>query len=410
MVRSRNCLRSPTASSKPARGDRLKLIVIAFLFNLPYQAVRAARDAGYEVHVLGKDTARGFKYSLACSGYRDFAYRPGRDSLDAAAEEISRYIRDVGASAVLPGDVVSTRLLIAIRDRLPVPSCLLPEAQTFDMFNDKWLFYQFCRLTGVRVPDTRIVDSPARVARAVEDGTLTLPLVVKPVIGMAGSGVRILRHNGDLGDIYCNGDAPLLVQSFIEGRDRDISVVANRGTITAYAVQFRKHRRFDFADSDQLRDMAKRLVTTSGFEGVAHFDGIEQDGTGDIYLLECNPRFWFTMFALIGAGMNVVTLCMAGNSSSADAPITVTRPIVPVGRCVIRDFLSLSWSPALFSMLRYYLADLPGVVCHRRHMFADDKPGPGDIRDQLTQLASLTRDARRAATPADARRIATTAI
>ena len=367
----------------------MKLVVISFVYDLAYNIIRCARDAGYEVYVLGRDTAKGFKYTFACDGFREFSYRPGRDSMDAAIVEISDYVREIGAVAVLPAGIVSTRLLIEIGDRLPVRTCPLPSADTFDAMNDKWAFAGLCQAAGVRVPATRLVTGHEEILQGLRDGSLTLPLVVKPVMGMGGNGVRILRNNGDLAELAVNTHRPMLVQTFIKGRDRDISILARGGKLIAYAVQFRKNGHYDFADSAQLRALVETLVAYTGYEGVAHFDAVEEAGSGEFYLIECNPRFWNSMFVLKIAGLNMVSLSLDHDRYDAEAPMTVERQVIPVGRRAVKDFLTLSWRRGLFRVLSYYLRDLLGTITVCTKLFDDNRPGPGGLDDQLMQLSHL---------------------
>jgi carbamoylphosphate synthase large subunit len=308
-------------------------------------------------------------------------------------DEISRHVADVNACAIIPGDTIATRLLVAIRDRLPVRTCLLPTAAVFDQFNDKWLFFQYCRRIGIRVPDSRRVAGSDAVLRGLADGTFRLPLVVKPRLGMASSGVHILRHERDIRrllDVPPTQSGPLLVQTFIEGTDRGISVVARAGTVVAYAAQTVHDRRHDLTERPDLRAMAERIVATSGFDGAANFDAVEEAASGDCYILECNPRFWFSIVALLAAGLNMVAHSLAEDGGAVDRPATVTRPMVPLGRAAITDVVGFAWTPALFAVWRYYLRDIPGVLCGQLPAFQNRRPGRGDIPDQMRQLADLS--------------------
>jgi carbamoylphosphate synthase large subunit len=272
----------------------------------------------------------------------------------------------------------------------------------FDKLNDKWLFFQHCRQIGIRVPDSRRMASPDAVLRGLSDGTLKLPLVVKPLLGMASSGVHILRDERDIQrfrGLAPTQSGPVLAQRFIEGTERGISVIARAGTVIAYAAQTVRDRRFDLTDRPHLRAMIERIVAASGLDGAANFDAIEETATGDCYILECNPRFWFTMATLLAAGLNMVAHSLA-EDGGPDGPATVTRPMVPLGRAAIADFLGLAWTPALFAIWRYYLRDIPGVLCGQLPAFQNRRPGRGDIPEQMRQLAELSRQTSARAAPA----------
>jgi len=54
------------------------------------------------------------------------------------------------------------------------------------------------------------------------------------------------------------------------------------------------------------------VVQAGGYTGVAHLDARLADD-GSISLLECNARFWSSIFALASAGVNFVEWGMAGD-------------------------------------------------------------------------------------------------
>jgi hypothetical protein len=365
----------------------MRILQLAFAYQLQYVVMRCAHLAGHEVHVLGAGHARGFRYSLACSSYHELEHVPGRDALDDIVAEVIHWIGKLGAEAVLPSDALSTRLLIAIADRLPVGTCPLPVASCFDALNDKWQFFEICRNANIRVPRTWLFTSVGEIQAALAERRLGLPLVVKPVDSMAGSGVIFIRDRAGLAQLDICSYSPLLVQRLVPGVDRGISVLAREGKLLAYAVQRRESGTFDFSDNVMLKEMAERLLAVSGFTGVAHFDAREEAETGLIYLLECNPRFWYSMFALAAAGLNMVDIALSTDPARLLAPC---ERIVDIGRHLARKFLRLRPSRADWWMARYYLRDIPGAIADRRRLFDDNRLGPWDIDSQRALLHELT--------------------
>ena len=161
------------------------------------------------------------------------------------------------------------------------------------------------------------------------------------------------------------------------------------GKLIGYAVQFRKHGQYDFANSAQLRALVERLVAYTGYDGVAHFDAVGVEGSGEFYLIECNHRFWSSMFVLKIAGLNMVSLSLDHDRYDAGAPVTVERQVIPVGRRAVMNLLTLSWRRGLFRVLSYYLHDPLGTITVCTKLFNDNRPGPGGIDDQLLQLSHL---------------------
>lgn len=368
----------------------MKLIAIAFVYDLAYHTLRCARSAGHEIHVLGAATGRGLRVSPRFASYRDLNYGPERDSFDVAVAEITARIAATGAKCVVPTDIVSTRLLIAIRDRLPIGTTLLPTADLFDAVNDKQRFAALCVTHGLPTPETWLYADGKAVIGALENGTLRLPLVIKPVIGMGGLGVDLIRSETDLVRVATHKSAPLLVQRLIEGRDRDISILAGGGKLLAYGVQVHQRSRYDFADSPALLAMMERFVAATGFEGLAHFDAIEEAATGNLYLIECNPRSWASVAALAAAGVNMVALSIV--PPTRDLPLHPGPGVVPIRGALARDLLRGRWSRSAFWMVRYYLADPIGILAYYFKFFDDEHAAVGSMGDQLAGLARVTED------------------
>lgn len=366
----------------------MKLIAIAFVYDLAYHTLRCVHAAGHEIHVLGRATGRGLRFSRLCASYRGLAFDPERDPLAAAVAEILRRIAETGAELVIPTDILSTRLLIAIRHLLPVGTSLLPDAELFDSLNDKRRFAALCEAHGVVTPETRLFADGTAVIAAVAEGELRLPFVVKPVIGMGGLGVELVRSDADLARVATHRSAPLLVQRLIEGRDRDISILARDGKLLAYGVQVRDGNRFDFADSAALRDMIVRFIAAVGYEGLAHFDAVEEAGTGDFYLIECNPRSWASVFALAAAGVNMVAMSIEPPTRSL--PIRPPPVVVPIRKALVQDLIGGRWSRGALRMARYYLADPVGVLADYFKLFDDEHATVGGMDEQLIALAKLT--------------------
>ncbi|HEU0217099.1 MAG TPA: hypothetical protein VFQ90_10585 [Stellaceae bacterium] len=110
-------------------------LMLAFSYTLPYHVMRVAAAAGLRVHVLGAGPARGLGASRCCRGYRETRSCGDPEILLA---EIGELIDRQRIDVVLPSDDVSTRMLAALADRLPVRCVPLPDLATFDLLNGKW--------------------------------------------------------------------------------------------------------------------------------------------------------------------------------------------------------------------------------------------------------------------------------
>jgi biotin carboxylase len=283
-------------------------LMIAFAFTLPYHVLRSAAAAGVHVHVLGNGASRGLRMSRHCWGYRESHFAGDADIL---LEEIRELVRRHEIDVIFPSDDVSTRLLAGLAGRLPVRTAPLPDLATFDLFNDKWNFTQFCLENGVRAPQAWLYDDGDSLRRALDAGEIALPITVKPTNRSGGIGVLHIREPSEIALIDRIDYWPVLAQRHIVGETIGISVLCEHGRVLAHATQRRDTARFQlFANPDLLANVT-RLAALTGFSGPANFDAVLADDDGLSYLVECNPRFWYTIYLSMIAGLNFADLALA---------------------------------------------------------------------------------------------------
>jgi predicted ATP-grasp superfamily ATP-dependent carboligase len=99
-------------------------------------------------------------------------------------------------------------------------------------------------------------------------------------------------------------------------------VLCDRGRVVAHATQRRDAERFQLFANPDLLDNITRLAALTGYHGPANFDAVLADEDGLSYLVECNPRFWYTIYLSMIAGLNFVDLAL--NRSSATPTETAT--------------------------------------------------------------------------------------
>jgi ATP-grasp domain-containing protein len=335
-----------------AGDDRLARngLMIAFAFTLPYHVMRSAAASGTRVHVLGHGASRGLRMSCHCRAYSESRFGGDPEILLA---EIDDLVRRHAIDIVFPSDDVSTRLLAALGDRLPVRSSPVPTLTTFDLLNDKWNFTQFCLSNGVRAPQGWLFDDAAELRHAIRSGKIALPITLKPTNRSASIGVFHIREPGELAQIDAIDYRPVLAQRHIIGETIGISVLCDRGRIVAHATQRRDTARFElFANPDLLANVS-RLAALTGYSGPANFDVVLSAEDGLSYLVECNPRFWYTIHLSMIAGLNFVDLALAGSR-----PETVTLDRGEL-RLSLRKILRRPWRATRFEwkFLAYNLSD-----------------------------------------------------
>jgi hypothetical protein len=379
----------------------MRALLLAFTCQQPYHTLRAAAAAGYSVHVLARGSAKNLKYSRYCSSYHHFNYDPVSGSLDEALAEITRQVTELSIDLIVPTDIISTRLLVALAGRLPVPTPALPDANCFDTLNDKWRFYQFCRDHGVGVPQTWAFDDVDAVKAAINEGalgdeSLPFPLIVKPLDSSGGFGIHRIMDKADLKTLDDVQYKPLLAQKMIVGDEVDISVLANKGRIVAYAIQRNLPDKYIFIRHDALLAQASRIVEESGLHGLAHFDAIIEKTTGDVYLIECNPRAWMSIFASKVAGLNFIELSIKPESLDPATPLAlIDKEVDDCGstvKLIVKLMRERSTNKPDYNLLKYNLADPIGKKRSREKgidAVSFIETAAGSVEYQVAALSAL---------------------
>jgi biotin carboxylase len=358
-------------------------LMIAFAFTLPYHVMRAAADAGVRVHVLGNGVSDALRTSRHCASYR---LLDGPGSLENSSQiltEIQNLVRQHKIDVIFPSDDVSTRLLIALRDRLPVRSSLLPDLATFDLLNNKWNFTRYCRSEGVRVPEGWCFETRGSLRAALRSGEISLPITVKPTNRSGSVGVFHIRNDSERALLDQIDYRPIVVQRHIVGESVCISTICRDGRIVAHAGQRRDERRFSlFSHPDLLRN-TERLAAATRLNGPANFDAVIDAETDLAYIVECNPRFWYTIYLSMLFGLNFMRHALAEAAPEAEAETLVTDTLELSLKQILRHYFHAT--PADRALARYHLLDpIPHFLFRRG--WIDDSEVAVDLA-QMTAYA-----------------------
>ncbi|WP_420473884.1 ATP-grasp domain-containing protein [Noviherbaspirillum sp. ST9] len=269
-------------------------------------AIRSFTDA--KCIVVGGASTRSLRWSGLCKRQVTVDIDGGGDS---AFVDIVHRVADANPHVILiPADCDAIRLANRVRASLKVKTTPIPALPTLDMFDNKWTFHQFCSGLGLPVPETmHFVSKDAMDFHAIVSA-IGLPFVVKPLDRAGSTGVCVVRSAEDFdAAIMANTTydyGPLIAQRFIRGDDVDVSFLSLDGRMSALAVQRASGSRIVFQHNPSLEAMAIVLSDASGFHGVMHVDARVEEGTGKVWLIESNPRFWASLPASVWCGLNFV--------------------------------------------------------------------------------------------------------
>jgi hypothetical protein len=295
---------------------RRNLLVVGEASSLVLQvllAIHSSLDARCIVRV--RRGARVLRLSPLCADYGE---------LDLRGEGDARFVDTVNRCAsarpdlvLIPADCVGARLLNRVRPQLRAPSIPAPDLPMLDQLEDKWSFFQLCGAQGLPSPPTELLPSKEALHFAATARALGLPFVVKPVNGYSARGVEVICSEEDFRRKIRDREeyryAPLVVQRYIRGEDVGVNLLALHGRIVALSIQQRVRQQqggdgaqIRFFSHEGLERAAHTLVQASGYHGVMNVDARIEEGSGQVFLFESNPRFWRSLLASAWCGLNFV--------------------------------------------------------------------------------------------------------
>lgn len=333
-------------------------------------AIRSFTDA--KCIVVGGQATRVLRWSGLCKRQVTVDLDGGNDA--GYVELVNRIASENPHVVLIPADCDAIRLVNRVRGKLKMRTTPVPDLPTLNMLDNKWLFHQFCSEHGLRVPETQFFDRKADMDFGRIVAALGLPFVVKPLNCAGSTGVHIVRSEKDFhASILDNAGyefGALIAQRYINGADVDISFLALGGRMSAFAIQQASGAHVHFLSNPALQSMAAKLAEASEFHGVMHVDARVEDGTGKVYLIESNPRFWASLTASVWCGLNFVA------ESLLPAPGTIGVRALTTGSANVRNPL------VRFSAWRDLFADRGGQGRLLRGM-AFDPPALGAFAREL---------------------------
>ena len=203
-----------------------------------------------------------------------------------------------------------------------------------------------------------MVQTKAELVQALEEGSIRLPAICKPL--SLDGGVGIIKIEGcdpkarqaslDLIDYE-----PILVQDFIEGVDIGASIFCRDGQVEAFMAHSLLDGVFSTFSDYGIREHIETIAAKYKLTGVYNFD-MRLTPDESVYYLECNPRIFHKLDYAMVAGINYVALGLGKIVS--DKTVTVPSQRYHIVRNTIREALKLhAPSSQDLSFLRYNLAD-----------------------------------------------------
>ena len=327
--------RSMTAAYRAylsVRDRPARLLVVCSRYSLPYRVLRCAAAVGATVYAMGNPGSRSLRLSRYAAAFIEAANPIDGEGAPLLAQEINKAVADNDIDMVMAAGHLATRSLVMVREQIDVPCFPMPEAEHFEMLNNKWAFTRHCQAQGVTCPESWLFPDAATLFRSLERGQLAPPLVAKPLDLDGGHGVKILTTSNWQESLAGIDYAPIIAQRLIEGEDIGAAAFCRDGRMeNVIAHRYQRGVYQAFADP-LIQDAVGRILQPLGTNGVFNFD-MRRDPDGKVFFLECNPRFFFKIGLAMETGFNFVAFGLDRANGAPAMPrktATVRRPAAAI--------------------------------------------------------------------------------
>jgi predicted ATP-grasp superfamily ATP-dependent carboligase len=236
---------------------------------------------------------------------------------DAFVDSLLSFLRRTPHDVLLPIDDATVAVCARYREvldtvtRVPIPG---DEQLRYGL--DKSLVMRLAERLGIPHPRTALPTSRDEVARLCAG--LRAPLVIKPRTSSAGRGIAYLESNADVAERWHEAHQayplPMVQECIPNGRKFGVGLLIDAdGRCVASFVQ-EELRHFPVRDGmstlqvsvrrPDLVDVALALLRSIGWYGLAEVEFMEHPQTGEVLLMELNPRFWASIQLAVSCGVN----------------------------------------------------------------------------------------------------------
>lgn len=277
--------------------------------------IKCLRKAGYTVDVVAEDEygyGSNSRYLNKCYFFKD-------------VEEVDKYylylvelLKKEKYDAVIPMRDENTKLLSKYRDELlQYTRFVVPDDETFERGFDKHKLMEVCQQHGYPHPQTMIVNGGSLDGLNLDE--MRFPLLIKPNHTAGGRGMTLVQNKEELlakfPAIY-EQYGKCHLQTYIPsgGAQVEVQLYVNENRELVNSSVIYKYRWYPenggssccakSVKNEKIVDILYHLLLDMGWVGFADFDTIEDPRTGELLIMELNPRFPACVKTVFEAGMN----------------------------------------------------------------------------------------------------------
>ncbi|WP_148215829.1 ATP-grasp domain-containing protein [Acaryochloris marina] len=287
--------------------------------------------------------------------------------------EVIQAIQQESIDYIFPASENSFKFVSRHRVQLSSSSNLiaLPSQNSLDVTFNKWELSLFLKNRKIPTPKTILPSS------ITQSNQLSYPILLKPACGSGGENIKKIEEVSVLKSIIHNPIAKndykdYILQEYIDGYDIDCNVLCKDGKILTHSVQkplgiekgfSPKIDKLHFIHDNSVLSIVKKTMFELQWSGIAHLDLRYCHKTGNLYLIEINPRFWQSLMGSLSIGINFPYLLFLVSAGFDIGDVYYDDQYYAKFSRYIKDILSGSLDYSLDNTnLKYLLTDLNSIA------------------------------------------------
>ena len=285
-------------------GEAVQTLIIA----------RTLKKAGYEVHLFCNGT-ENYGYHTKYASKRTVVKTEQEEEL---LESVKKYVAENEIATIIPMNDEGAVFMSKYKSELvKVCPILLPDWNVFVKGYDKNLLMSLCAEKGYPHPKT--IDLEKVAYESVTEKEMQFPAIIKPNYTSGGRGMTLVNSPVELREKYpsireqygeCHlqhfvkaGGRQVKVQVFIDPRD------GKTHTSVIHKQRFYPEKGGSSScnmtiQDDKIAGICTQVLRDIGWVGFADFDTIEDPRTGELLIMEINPRIPACIKSAILSGMD----------------------------------------------------------------------------------------------------------
>ena len=278
-----------------------KILILAADLEQVLPIAKSLYDKGFEIH--------GIFSSKLSYGYGSRYIK--RKYIHQNAVEIEDYylfIKSVLQKeryvSIIPMRDSAAEVMCKYRDDLlQYTAYVMPDADGFERGFDKQRLMEVCKMHGYPHPETYIVRNGSLCGLDIEE--IRYPVLIKPTHTFGARGMTLCRNKDELEKKYpiiFNQFGECHLQTYIPegGHQVEVQIYINEKQELVQSSVIKKFRWYPnkggssccniSCKNEKIVDICYKVLKSIGWVGFADFDTIEDPRTGELLIMEINPR------------------------------------------------------------------------------------------------------------------------